>query len=224
MSEYSKPHHIEKLIGSSPGYVGYGTDTKLVRELKKNERGILLFDEIEKAHKDVLNGLLHILDAGIITSGAGEVINLKGYIIIMTSNALTEQVFNAKNKIGFDDNSLKADIDPETIRSSLVSTFTFSPEFVNRIDSIVVFDELNDSVTDMIIKDMLEELKKQLLISANKKLVVESDYIEWIKETRNKKFGGRDIRRIIESSKRKIARLLMKKNENSIIKLVRPNE
>ena len=132
MSEYMEKHSVARLIGSPPGYVGYDDGGQLTEAVRRNPYSIVLFDEIEKAHKDVFNILLQILDDGRITDSQGRTVDFKNTIIIMTSNLGSEYVLeNVENKEELVMNELK---------------HTFKPEFINRIDEIIIFKSLDKSI------------------------------------------------------------------------------
>lgn len=148
MSEYQEPHTVARLIGAPPGYVGYDEGGQLTEAVRRNPYSIILFDEIEKAHKDVFNVLLQILDDGRLTDGQGKVVDFKNTIIIMTSNLGAELLIeNPNNKKGVID---------------LIKSY-FKPEFLNRIDEIIVFNPLAKDVQTKIVNKMLRELDQRLL-------------------------------------------------------------
>ena len=183
MSEYMEPHSVARLIGSPPGYVGYEDGGQLTEAVRRNPYSIVLFDEIEKAHKDVFNILLQILDDGRITDSQGRTVDFKNTIIIMTSNLGSEYIL---------ENNDNAD--------NLVMTelkHTFKPEFINRIDEIIIFNSLSKEVVyeilDKIIKDLelrLNDKKININVTKNAK-----DFI--INESYDEKYGARPIKRFV---------------------------
>ena len=183
MSEYMEPHSVARLIGSPPGYVGYDDGGQLTEAVRRNPYSIVLFDEIEKAHKDVFNILLQILDDGRITDSQGRTVDFKNTIIIMTSNLGSEYIL---------ENNDNAD--------NLVMTelkHTFKPEFINRIDEIIIFNSLSKEVVyeilDKIIKDLelrLNDKKININVTKNAK-----DFI--INESYDEKYGARPIKRFV---------------------------
>ena len=184
MSEYMEPHSVARLIGSPPGYVGYDDGGQLTEAVRRNPYSIVLFDEIEKAHKDVFNILLQILDDGRITDGQGRTVDFKNTIIIMTSNLGSEYILEKKeNK-------------KELIKNELQKTF--KPEFINRIDEIIIFNSLSKEVTQHIIDKMIHEVEKRLedkrialsLTKEAKEAIIENAY--------NENFGARPIKRYIQ--------------------------
>ena len=149
MSEYMESHSVARLIGAPPGYVGYDEGGQLTESIRRNPYSIVLFDEIEKAHKDVLNILLQILDDGRITDGHGRTVDFKNTIIIMTSNIGSEYVLDGK-------------IDETVIKNELKNYFR--PEFLNRIDEIIIFNSLSKEVIYQILDKLVEDLNERLKI------------------------------------------------------------
>ena len=184
MSEYMEAHSVSRLVGSPPGYVGYDDGGQLTEAVRRNPYSIVLFDEIEKAHKDVFNILLQILDDGRITDSQGRTVDFKNTIIIMTSNLGSEYILdNDKNK---------DDLVIQELRH------TFRPEFINRIDEIVIFNSLSRDVIynilDKIIKDIEFRLKdKRISINITdkaKEFIIDNSYDE--------NFGARPIKRFVQ--------------------------
>ncbi|MCI8482508.1 MAG: ATP-dependent Clp protease ATP-binding subunit, partial [Clostridia bacterium] len=190
MSEYMESHSTSKLIGSPPGYVGYDDAGQLTEKVKRHPYSILLFDEIEKAHPDVFNILLQVLDDGKLTDSQGNHISFENTIIIMTSNAGSNL---NNNSIGF---GKEATIDKNKIQDSLKQTFR--PEFLNRVDEIIVFDSLNQEQLLQIVDLMLEDTKNALknkLIS----LHITKEAKEYLLEKgTDYKYGARPLRRAIQ--------------------------
>lgn len=189
MSEYMESHSTSKLIGSPPGYVGYDDAGQLTEKVKRNPYSIVLLDEIEKAHPDVFNILLQVLDDGRLTDSQGNTINFENTIIIMTSNAGSNQ---NTNSIGFGGLTMNQD----KVLSSLKETFR--PEFLNRIDEIVVFEQLNPEQLLQIVDLMLEDTKKAL----NDKDItmdLKDDAKKFLLEKGTDiKYGARPLRRAIQ--------------------------
>ena len=189
MSEYMESHSTSKLIGSPPGYVGYDDAGQLTEKVKRKPYSIILLDEIEKAHPDVFNILLQVLDDGKLTDSQGNTVNFENTIIIMTSNAGSN--LNS-NSIGFGKNT----IDNSKILDSLKEIFR--PEFLNRIDEIVVFDSLTNAELIKIIDLMLYDTKK-VLDDKNIELSVSNLAKEYILDKgTNLKYSARPLRRSIE--------------------------
>lgn len=185
MSEFMESHSISKLIGSPPGYVGYGEMSQLSDKIRQNPYSVVLFDEIEKAHPDVLNILLQILDDGILKDAKGKEINFKNTIIIMTSNVGSNLILEEEN--------------PTTKVLDEMSKI-FRPEFINRIDEIVIFNPLSEQVIEKIIDKELIKLSKRIFenqditITFSKKI---NNYV--LKNGYNKFFGARPINRLIKN-------------------------
>lgn len=189
MSEYMESNSTSKLIGSPPGYVGYDDAGQLTEKVKRKPYSIILLDEIEKAHPDVFNILLQVLDDGKLTDSQGNTVSFANTVIIMTSNAGSN--LNT-NSIGFG----KQTVDKGKIEDTLKTTFR--PEFLNRIDEIVVFDSLTDKeliqIVDLMLKDTQKALKEK-----NMDLVVSDKAKHFILEKgTNIKFGARPLRRAIQ--------------------------
>lgn len=183
MSEYMEAHSVARLIGAPPGYVGYDEGGQLTEAIRRNPYSIVLFDEIEKAHKDIFNVLLQILDDGRITDGQGRTIDFKNTIIIMTSNLGSEYMLNKDN-----DYQEKIDL---SIKS------TFKPEFINRIDEIITFKPLTKDVVYEILNNIIKNIElrlrdKQLTLSLTDKA---KDYI--IENSFDYNYGARPIKRYV---------------------------
>jgi len=201
MSEYMESHSVARLIGSPPGYIGHDEGGQLTEAVRRNPYSIVLFDEIEKAHKDVFNILLQILDDGRITDSQGRTVDFKNTIIIMTSNIGSEYILENTND-----------------STNLVMTelrHTFKPEFLNRVDEIIIFNSLSKEVVHEIVDKIIEEVASRLtdkkiklkLTEEAKKFIIENAYDE--------KYGARPIKRYIS---RHIESLLAKAIINDEIK------
>ena len=170
MSEYMEKHTVSKLVGSPPGYVGYDEGGQLTDKVRSHPYSVVLFDEIEKAHPDVFNMLLQILEDGRLTDSQGRVVDFKNTIIIMTSNVGARLITDAESgKLGFafeDKNSgeKKQEKDRESVKNLVMNELkkVFRPEFLNRVDDIIVFNKLNEEEICQIAEKMLESLKKRL--------------------------------------------------------------
>lgn len=160
MSEYMEKHTVSKLIGSPPGYVGFEEGGQLTEKIRRKPYSVVLFDEIEKAHPDVFNMLLQILEDGVLTDSKGRKVSFKNAIIIMTSNVGASKIINNKTALGFgeseDENKNIEDLVMEDLKK------TFKPEFLNRIDEIIVFNRLEKDDIKEIAKRMLKTLTKRL--------------------------------------------------------------
>ena len=207
MSEYMEKHSVSKIIGSPPGYVGYDEAGQLTERVRRKPYSVILFDEIEKAHPDVMNILLQILDEGKITDSQGRNVSFENTIIAMTSNAGSS---NGMNGVGFA--KTQSDVTKERAMKGLRDFLR--PEFLARVDEVVVFKPLSEESYAKIAKLNLEELRTPL---EEKKLALSiSDdvYAAVAKKAFGGKFGGRDIRRVIRTDiEDKIAELLIENSE-----------
>ena len=190
MSEYMEKHSTSKLIGSPPGYVGYDDAGQLTEKVKRKPYSIILLDEIEKAHPDVFNILLQILDDGKLTDSQGNTVSFENTIIIMTSNAGSN--LNT-NSIGFGNTS---SVDSNKILDTLKETFR--PEFLNRIDEIVIFDSLNKDELLQIIDLMLEDTKKALQYKNINMTITKDAKLLLLNKGTDLKYGARPLRRAIQ--------------------------
>lgn len=200
MSEYMEKHSVSKMIGSPPGYVGYGEGGQLSEKVRRNPYSVILFDEIEKAHPDVFNILLQVLDDGHITDAQGRKIDFKNTIIIMTSNAGAENII-APKRLGFGV-ATDAKADHEFMKGRVMEEVKrlFKPEFLNRIDEIIVFHQLTKEhmkgIADIMLRGIEKRSKEQLGITltvneAAKDLLIDKGYDD--------KYGARPLRRTIQS-------------------------
>ncbi len=189
MSEYMEGHSTSKLIGSPPGYVGYDDAGQLTEKVKRNPYSIVLLDEIEKAHPDVFNILLQVLDDGRLTDSQGNTVSFENTIIIMTSNAGSNQ---NTNSIGFGGTRINQDKIMDSLKE------TFRPEFLNRVDEIVVFEQLNQKQLLQIIDLMLEDTQK-VLADKDIKLEISEEAKRFLLEKGTDiKYGARPLRRAIQ--------------------------
>lgn len=189
MSEYMESHSTSKLIGSPPGYVGYDDAGQLTEKVKRKPYSIILFDEIEKAHPDVFNILLQVLDDGKLTDSQGNTVNFSNTIIIMTSNAGSNL---NNNSIGFG----KQTVDKSKIEDSLKSVFR--PEFLNRVDEIIIFNSLTEAELIEIVNLMLNDTIKALQEKNITFTISESAKKYILEKGTNIKFGARPLRRAIQ--------------------------
>ncbi len=200
MSEYMEKHSVSKLIGSPPGYVGFDEGGQLTEAVRKHPYSVVLFDEIEKAHPDVFNMLLQILDDGRLTDSQGRTVSFKNTIIIMTSNIGCSQLPKA-GKLGFNMTGDEEDsISYETIKTTLINAFkqNFKPEFVNRIDVVTVFHPLNYKQLAQIAKIFISNLNKRLVKNGVSLKVTESALKYLIEKGYDPEYGARPLRRLIE--------------------------
>ena len=194
MSEYMEKHTVSRLIGSPPGYVGHGEPGQLTEKVRRKPYSVLLFDEIEKAHPDVHNILLQILDDGILTDSNGTTVNFKNTIIIMTSNVGASDVYG-KQRLGFSPLSEES----SDARSSLLSILktTFPPEFINRLDEIVIFKPLTIESIYAITRSLSENLKRKTS-AIGIELTFTDECIRFISEKGySKSYGARELRRTL---------------------------
>ena len=204
MSEYMEPHSVAKLIGSPPGYVGYDEGGQLTEKIRRKPYSVILFDEIEKAHPDVMNMLLQILDDGRLTDAQGRTVNFKNTVIIMTSN-IGARMITDKNVLGFSNEKNDKEgkeKEYENIKKDVMGELKkeFRPEFINRIDDIIVFHKLTDEDIGEIIEIMLKQVQKRL-----KEQEYEVEIDKSVKDLIAKKgidtnYGARPLKRAIQSN------------------------
>ncbi|PID83181.1 hypothetical protein CSB11_02450 [Candidatus Campbellbacteria bacterium] len=206
MSELMEGHSVSKLIGSPPGYVGYEEGGSLTEQVRHNPYSIVLFDEIEKAHSDIFNILLQILDDGKVTDSKGRVVNFKNTIIILTSNIGTE-ISDTMNKIGFEKEQktkkVKSDKEKyQEVKNKAIENLKnyFKPEFLNRLDEIVVFEALSEKTLEKIVKLELDVVSERLKEKNIDLKVTKKAIDELINDDYPKEFGARPIRRIIQEN------------------------
>jgi len=191
MSEFMEKHSVSRIVGSPPGYVGYEDAGQLTEKIRRKPYTVVLFDEIEKAHPDVLNILLQILDDGIITDAHGKKVNFENTIIVMTTNAGST---NASAPMGFSENENEK-YSEQTMKS--LREF-LRPEFINRVDEIITFNSLSESDFVSIARIMMNDLNS-VLSSKSIELVYDNELLEYIaKKSYSKVFGARNMRRIIQ--------------------------
>lgn len=196
MSEYSEKFNISKLIGAPPGYVGYNEGGQLTEKVKNKPYSLILFDEIEKAHPDVFNVLLQLLDEGHLTDANGRKINFKNTIIIMTSNIGLKEVQDFGTKIGFSATDDRVKSSHNIIEKNLRKTF--KPEFLNRLDEIVYFNYLDQDNILKIVDLQLTELINRVEES-NYKLIIDDESKKYLSKLGyNKEYGAREIQRTIQ--------------------------
>ncbi|WP_373440909.1 ATP-dependent Clp protease ATP-binding subunit [Metamycoplasma equirhinis] len=186
MSEYMEKHSVSKLIGSPPGYIGFDDGGQLTEKVRQNPYSIVLFDEIEKAHSDVLNILLQLLDSGTLTDSHGKKVNFKNTIVIMTSNIGSELI-------------IKKELDENKLRPLLLKHL--KPEFINRIDEIVVFNSLSKEIVYEIVKLELDKVIWRIENGYNIKVAYEDEIIKFIADNAyDEAFGARPIKRYIQKN------------------------
>ena len=200
MSEYMEKHSVSKLIGSPPGYVGYDEGGQLSEKVRRNPYSVILFDEIEKAHPDVFNILLQVLDDGHITDAHGRKVDFKQTIIIMTSNAGAQAIVEPK-QLGFISTKDEKK-DYEKMKSGVMEEVRrlFKPEFLNRIDEIMVFHTLNKEEIRKIVTLLLKSLEERCMEQMDIRLNVTNSAVDYLAEAGfDAKYGARPLRRAIQS-------------------------
>ena len=204
MSEYMEPHSISKLIGSPPGYVGFDDGGQLTEKVRRKPYCVILFDEVEKAHPDVMNMLLQILEDGRLTDSQGRTVNFKNAVIIMTSN-IGARLITDNKKLGFagissDEEKEEQKKYEETKKEVLAELKKqFRPEFINRIDEIIVFHKLTDTEITNIIEIMLKEVQTRLQENSMEIRMDKSIKELIAKEGMDKAYGARPLRRTIQN-------------------------
>ena len=196
MSEYMERYNVSRLIGAPPGYVGYDEGGQLTEKVRRNPYSVILFDEIEKAHSDVFNILLQVLDEGRLTDSLGRVIDFRNTIIIMTSNVGTRSI--SSSTLGFS-TSDKEDIKKKTSQITEEINRYFRPEFLNRIDDLIIFNSLEKEHLYKIIDLQLDDLRNNLLKKNNNIRFTKSVKDFLLKDGSHRQWGARPIRRIIQN-------------------------
>ena len=200
MSEFMEPHSVSKLIGSPPGYVGYDDGGQLTEQVRRKPYSIILFDEIEKAHPDVFNILLQILEDGRLTDSNGRTVSFKNTVIIMTSNIGARSITENKT-IGFMSKT-DATKDYEKTKNEVMDELkrAFRPEFLNRLDDIIVFKKLSEESVEKITRLMLKDFEK-LVENKNIKISIDESLVKFIAKTGfDTVYGARPLRRAIQSN------------------------
>ncbi len=202
MSEYMEKHSVSKFVGSPPGYVGYDEGGQLTEKIRKNPYSVILFDEVEKAHPDVFNIMLQILDDGILTDAQGRRVDFRNTVIIMTSNLGAKDILNTgTSKMGFGTSESAASDEKESIKAKVMEKVkeNFKPEFLNRIDEIIVFDRLNKDDIKEIAKIMLSGLKHRLAANGTETEFTDSAIEKIAEEGFDAIYGARPLRRAIQT-------------------------
>ncbi|NLA57990.1 MAG: AAA domain-containing protein, partial [Firmicutes bacterium] len=199
MSEYMERHTVSRLIGAPPGYVGYEEAGQLTERVRRRPYSVVLFDEIEKAHPEVFNILLQVLEDGRLTDAKGRTVDFRNTVLIMTSNVGAHQIQRTGSSIGF-----RIDVDEESSYQDMKRLVTdelrktFRPEFLNRIDEIIVFHALNKEHIKDIVEIMLKDLRKQLQDHGMAITVSDAAKEILIDEGFDPDFGARPLRRAIQ--------------------------
>lgn len=201
MSEYMDKHNVSRLVGSPPGFVGYEEGGQLTEKVRRKPYSVVLFDEIEKAHPDVFNILLQILEDGILTDSQGRRVDFKNTVIIMTSNIGARLITDKERKLGFGSAEKEANSSYEQVKQNVVGELkqVFRPELLNRIDEIIVFSQLSEENIENITRLMLSNLKKRM-----KSLDINVEFTDALvkylaKEGFDIAYGARPLRRAIQS-------------------------
>ena len=190
MSEYQEKHTVARLIGAPPGYVGYEEGGLLIDAMKKNPHCVLLLDEIEKAHPDILNVLLQVMDYATLTDNTGKKADFRNVILIMTSNAGAREA--SKHVIGFGDRIGSGGVITKEVER------VFSPEFRNRLDNIIVFNKIDEAMALQIAKKAMKQFEEKLL-AKNIKLRVTDNLYAWLsKKGYSEAYGAREINRVVQ--------------------------
>ena len=202
MSEFMEKHTVSKLIGSPPGYVGYDEGGQLTEMVRRKPYSVLLFDEIEKAHPDVFNMLLQILDEGRLTDSQGRHVNFRNTVIIMTSNVGARLITEKQTSLGFFGGEQQADNDNAKIREAVLGELKklFKPEFLNRVDDTIVFNKLTEKDIQAIAKNLLKSLEKRLN-DLDIKAEFDDSAVEAVaKAGFDEIYGARPLKRAIQSN------------------------
>jgi ATP-dependent Clp protease ATP-binding subunit ClpC len=198
MSEYMEKHSVSKIIGSPPGYVGHEEGGAITEMVRHRPYSVLLFDEIEKAHPEVFNVLLQVLDEGRLTDAKGRVVNFRNTVIIMTSNVGSEFI-DRMQTIGFTEDSQEDSYDQakDKVLGSLRDYFR--PEFLNRLDEIVLFDILTPEAMKGIVKIQVAQVKERLKQKGIDVTLTDKVYAHLAKEGYNPQYGARPLKRLIQT-------------------------
>ena len=218
MSEYIEKHTVSLLVGAPPGYIAHEEGGKLTESVRRKPYSIVLFDEIEKAHADIFNILLQVMDEGRLTDRQGRVVDFRNTIIIMTSNVGTRQLNEFGAGIGFQADEMGEKQTEHMLTKAL--NRTFPPEFVNRLDNIVVFHPLSDDALAQILTIELHPLKLRLEAMGYKLQLTKKTKEQLLEQSRDRKYGARPLKRAIQTLvEDPITDILLSGNVNKIIKI-----
>ncbi len=197
MSEYMEKHAVSRMIGSPPGYVGHEEGGQLTEKIRRKPYSVVLLDEIEKAHPDVFNILLQVLEDGRLTDGQGRTVDFRNAVVIMTSNVGAESLRNSK-RVGF--NKADDDSDYQSMKEQVLEKLkhTFRPEFINRIDEMIVFQSLNEAELKQVVSLLLKELEERITLNGFKLEVTEATINFIMLKGYDPKFGARPLKRAIQ--------------------------
>ena len=199
MSEYSEKHSVAKLIGSPAGYVGYDDGGILTDLIRKNPYCVLLLDEIEKAHDDIYNLLLQVMDYAVITDNKGRKVDFRNVVLIMTSNAGARHAH--KPSVGFDRKSEAGAVMAKEVKS------VFAPEFINRLTSVVIFNDMDEKMAGLILDDKISRLQRRLEDRKIRLNITPEAHAKLLKEGYSREYGAREIERVLNS---RVTPLLMR--------------
>ena len=205
MSEYMERHTVSRLVGSPPGYVGHDEGGQLTEKVRRKPYSVVLFDEIEKAHEDVWNIMLQILDDGRITDSQGRTVDFKNTVIVMTSNIGAKVLTDAGSKLDFETGDKKAEADADKAYEQAKETVleelrrTFRPEFLNRIDDIIVFRALTEQDIEEVARRMLKTVAGRMESMGIHLDASEEAVKELAREGFDPKYGARPLRRAIQN-------------------------
>lgn len=198
MSEFGERHTVSRLVGAPPGYVGYGEAGQLTEQVRRNPYSVILLDEIEKAHPDVFNTLLQVLDDGRLTDGQGRTVDFKNTVVIMTSNLGSDIISSKSGGLGFTTGDAESAEKPLRDRVMARLRESMRPEFLNRIDEIVIFRKLDTEQLHRITDLLLDDSRKRLQ-SKGIEIEFTADAVDWIAEHGHQpEFGARPLRRSIQ--------------------------
>jgi ATP-dependent Clp protease ATP-binding subunit ClpC len=198
MSEYMEKHAVARMIGSPPGYVGYDEGGQLTEKVRRRPYSVILLDEIEKAHPDLFNILLQVLEDGRLTDGQGRTVDFRNTVVIMTSNVGAESIRNSK-RVGFN-NENDGEHSYQIMKEQMMEKLkhTFRPEFINRVDEMIVFQSLNEQELKQIIVLLIEELKERVKENGFT-LEISDATVDFIMDKGyDQKFGARPLKRAIQ--------------------------
>ncbi len=214
MSEYMEKHTVSRLIGSPPGYVGYDEGGQLTEAVRRRPYQIVLFDEIEKAHPDVFNVLLQMLDDGRLTDGHGRTVDFKNTVVIMTSNVGTARI--RERALGFSTNANRQDSEEkrenEAMKTQVMQELReqFRPEFLNRLDEIIIFSHLNQTEIRQIVQLMMKDVLKRMAIQGMELQITDEALEFFAREGYDRVYGARPLRRVIQRKlENPLSRLLL---------------
>jgi ATP-dependent Clp protease ATP-binding subunit ClpC len=198
MSEYGERHTVSRLIGAPPGYVGYDEAGGLTEQVRRRPYSVLLFDEIEKAHPEVLNVLLQVMEDGRLTDGHGRTVDFRNTVVIMTSNLGSAQ--DVRGSFGFATERTTSDAERDTLHKNVERALQgfFRPEFLNRIDDIIIFEPLTEEELRPIVDIMLRDVAERLVERQITLTLTDAAKQALVKEGYDKVYGARPLRRTVE--------------------------